>query len=106
MTCCGAYVRLWPIADITKADVPGCNAHVCFLGVKQTWAIALQMSAYDPKRTLADPHYGFFSICYAVTTNGVLALGTATCAGEISSKLLSDRRSRARIWRWRSKTHE
>jgi Zn-dependent protease len=32
--------------------------------------------------------------------------GAATCAGEISSKLLLDRCSRARIWRMRSKTDE
>ena len=68
------YVRFWP-----KADIPVCTAHVrlrgksghfclqsdtqapqvanchfmsAFSGVKRTWAGAVQMSAFDPKRAL------------------------------------------------------
>jgi putative ABC transport system substrate-binding protein len=37
------------------------------LGVKRTWVAALQMSAFDPKRTLAGPRYGFFPTCYTAT---------------------------------------
>src|SRR5215510_2812578 len=38
-----------------KADMAGCGSPLSrsLLGVKRTWASALHMSAYDPKRTLA-----------------------------------------------------
>jgi hypothetical protein len=39
-------VGYWPLADI-----PICTAHVCFQGPKRTSPIALQMFAFDPKRT-------------------------------------------------------
>src|SRR5690242_15193941 len=35
----------WPVADMPKTQ------SVSLLGVKRTWPIAVQMSAYDPKRT-------------------------------------------------------
>src|SRR5262245_50640285 len=39
-------VRYWPIADIPKVH------RTCLLsGVRRTWVGALQMSAFDPKRT-------------------------------------------------------
>ena len=45
--CCTASGRYWH-----KADIPLCTA--CpLLGVKRTCLCALQMSAYDPKRTCA-----------------------------------------------------
>jgi len=65
-------VRFWP-----KADMSYCTAHVCFggkadmtvcgnplsrslLGAKRTCRFALHMSAFDPKRTLADLTSGLF----------------------------------------------
>jgi hypothetical protein len=39
-------------ADMTKRKYPLLQSQ---LGVKRTWAFALQMSAYDPKRTLVAP---------------------------------------------------
>jgi hypothetical protein len=36
-----------------KADIPSCTAHVRFWGVERTCLFALQLSANDPKRTLA-----------------------------------------------------
>src|SRR5512133_2259373 len=62
-SCQLGAVHTWPIADI-----PSCTAHVCFrgkadmtvcgksafavaIGAKRTWPIAVQVSAFDPKRT-------------------------------------------------------
>jgi hypothetical protein len=62
--CVMPHVRYWPVADMSH-----CTAQVCFRGkadmtigtcllsqslsgVKRTSLLALQMSAYDPKRTL------------------------------------------------------
>jgi ABC transporter substrate binding protein len=39
-------VRFWPIADI-----PSCSSTCPLSGVKRTLSVAVQMSAYDPKRT-------------------------------------------------------
>jgi hypothetical protein len=38
------FVARWPVAGIPLSR--------SLLGVKRTWAVALHMSAYDPKRTL------------------------------------------------------
>ena len=40
------HVRYWHLADIDL-----CTAQCPLSGVKRTWASALQMSAFDPKRT-------------------------------------------------------
>jgi hypothetical protein len=41
-------VRYWP-----KTDIPRLHRTCPLLGVKRTWPIAGQMSAFDPKRTWA-----------------------------------------------------
>jgi hypothetical protein len=92
-----------------KADMSiwACLLLRSLLGVKRTWVGALHMSAFDPKRTLAGRHLPLPSDLLCCNYRWQRAgLGTATCAGEISSKLLLDRRLRARIWRARSKTDE
>jgi hypothetical protein len=59
-----SFVVLMITALMQVAVVFGCNADIVFcgislsrslLGVKRTWVTALQMSAFDPKRTLAGP---------------------------------------------------
>src|SRR5262245_35715392 len=92
-----------------EADMTVCRCPLSrsLLGVKQTWVGALHMSAFDPKQTLGRRPLRPLSDLLCCNHKWQRAgLGTATCAGEISSKLLLDRRSRARIWRGRSKTHE
>jgi hypothetical protein len=45
------HVRYWPKADMRK------KRNQCrYWGVKRTWAGAMQMSAFDPKRTSTAPH--------------------------------------------------
>ena len=48
MTFCTANVRYWHKADIRVAHT------MSAFGVKRTWLIAAQMSAFDPKRTLSN----------------------------------------------------
>jgi hypothetical protein len=55
-------IRFGSLADIFIADIFSCcTAHVGFWGVKRTWVDALQMSAFDPKRTYSQRHFPIYS---------------------------------------------
>ena len=49
-----------------KADMGFCGISLSrsLLGVKRTWLVAPQMSAYDPKRTSLDPFLNTRGSCY------------------------------------------
>jgi hypothetical protein len=68
----------WPLADI-----PSCAADCPLSGVKRTWALALQMSAFDPKRTCQS-----FDLSRSATRRAISA-GASSGIGNTELTLIS-----------------
>jgi hypothetical protein len=73
------------------------TANVCFWGVKRTWASAVHMSAFDPKRTLGWPDTRLNhmptaayspKVEYAVQLIGINPGPCRKCGGELELKAI------------------